>query len=125
MQFQGMTISLIDHDSKRAEILVDRTIIIKDMDGAESDTRWHGKGRLTIENLYQSPDQLPTFPITLSNADIKDNQMTYRGEVSIPFDFHVNVGITLHFCGDQSPLKFFGEYMAFNLTEHEKYIEHI
>ena len=125
MQFQGMTISAIDHDSNRAEILVDRAIIVKDMDGAEQDTRWHGKGRLTIDNLYQSPEQLPNFPITLSNADIRDNQMTYRGEISIPFEFHGNVGIVLHFSGDRSPLRFFGASMAFNLTEHEKYIEHI
>lgn len=125
MQFRDMIIGGIDHDGYRVEILVDHAIIIKDMYGAERDTRWYGQGRLTISDLYQSPNQLPTFPTSLVNADIKDNQMTYRGEISIPFEFHGNVGIVLHFIDDLSPLNFFGEYMTFNLTGHEKYIEHI
>lgn len=95
------------------------------MDDAQSDTRWYGRGCLTIDDLFRNPDELPTFPATLDSADIRDNQTTYRGEVSIPFEFHGNVGIILHVHGHRSPLKFFGESMSFNLSEHEKYIEHI
>jgi len=125
MQFAGMTIGAIDLGGDRAEIRVDHTIIITNLDGAERDTRWYGRGCLTISDLYQSPDELPTFPVTLASADIRDNQMTYRGEINIPFEFHGNVGVILHFADDQPPLKFFGEYLSFSLSEHEKYIEHI
>ncbi len=125
IQFEGMSIGAIKRDGDRVEILVDHAIIVKHMDDAQSDTRWYGQGRLAIDDLYESPDELPAFPATLDSADIRDNQMTYRGEISIPFDFHGNVGIILHINSHQSPLRFFGESMSFNLSGHEKYIEHI
>ncbi|MEE8366506.1 MAG: hypothetical protein V3R76_12015 [Gammaproteobacteria bacterium] len=125
MQFEGMTIGAIKRDGNRVEILVEHAIIVKNMDDAQSDTRWYGRGCLTIDDLFRNPDELPTFPATLDSADIRDNQMTYRGEISIPFEFHGNVGIILYVNGHRPPLKFFGESMSFNLSEHEKYIEHI
>ncbi len=125
MQFKGMTVGAIERDESRVKIFVEHAIIVKNMDDAESDTRWYGQGHLAIDDLYQIPDELPAFPATLDSADIRDNQMTYRGEVSIPFEYHGNVGIVLHVNGHPSPLIFFGESMSFNLSGHEKYIEHI
>ena len=120
-----MTLGAINISEGQAEIQVDRGIIIRKLDGADRDTRWYGRGRLTINELIELPQQFPTFPVTLSSADIKDNQMIFRGEINIPFEFYGNVGITLHLGADQPPLEFSGEYMAFKLSEHEKYIEHI
>jgi hypothetical protein len=95
------------------------------MDDADQKTRWYGKGTMQIEDLSLESDDLPEFPALVENADIKDNQMTYRDEVVIPIKYHGNVGITLKFENFPQPVKFIGERMSFDLSEHEKYIEHL
>ena len=125
MQFPGMKISHIDSDGDTASIEINYAIIIKNMDDAEQDTRWYGKGLIKISDLVIDSDELPEFPATVKSADIKDNQITYRDESVIPIKSHGNVGITLHFENFDSPVKFIGERMDFDLSGHEKYIEHI
>ncbi len=125
MQFHGMKINNIETDGETASIDIDYAIIIKNMDDAEQKTRWYGKGILKIEDLLLASDELPDFPAVVENADIKDNQMTYRDEVVIPIKYHGNVGITLKFENLHQPVKFIGERMSFDVSEHEKYIEHI
>ncbi len=125
MQFPGMKIKSIDSDGENAHIDIDYAIIIKNMDDAEQDTRWHGKGRLTISELVIDSDEFPDFPATVKSADIKDNQITYRDEAVIPIKYHGNVGLTLQFNDFSTPVKFIGERMEFDVAEHEKYIEHI
>lgn len=125
MQFHGMKINNIESDGETASIDIDYAIIIKNMDDAEQKTRWYGKGILKIEDLVLASDDLPDFPAVVENADIKDNQMTYRDEVVIPIKYHGNVGITLKFENLDQPVKFIGERMSFDVSEHEKYIEHI
>lgn len=125
MQFHGMKISHIESNGDTARIDIDYAIIIKNMDDAEQKTRWYGKGILMIEDLVMESDELPEFPATVQNADVKDNQKTYRDEVVIPIKYHGNVGITLTFENLAQPVKFIGERMSFDVSEHEKYIEHI
>ena len=125
MQFEDMIIGAIKRARNRFEIFVEAAIIIKNLDDADRDTRWYGRGHLAIDDLFQYPDELSAFPATLDSAEFKDNQMTYQGEISIPFEFHGNVGIILYINGHQTPLRFFGESMSFTLSGHEKYIEHI
>jgi len=125
MLFPGMKVAAIDSDGDRAIIDIDYAIIIKNMDGAEQDTKWYGKGRMMIEDLVIDSEDWPPMPATVSGADIKDNQITYRDEVVIPVDFFGNVGITLRFEGSDSPVRFVGERLTFDLDGHEKYIEHI
>lgn len=125
MHFPGMTINSIDSDGDSASIDIGYAIIVKNMDGAEQDTRWYGKGNLKISELAIDSDELPGFPATVRSADIKDNQITYRDEVVIPIKYHGSVGITLTFEGFETAVKFVGEHMEFDVSEHEKYIEHI
>jgi hypothetical protein len=125
MHFPGMTINQIDSDGDTAHIDIGHAIIIKNMDGAEHDTKWYGKGILNIHELMLDSEALPDFPATVSSADVKDNQITYRDEVIIPIKYHGSVGITLRFEGFEQPVKFIGEHMDFDLSEHERYIEHI
>ncbi len=125
MQFPAMKIAAIESDGDSARIDIEYAIIIKNMDDAEQDTRWHGKGVMHITELAVDSDDLPDFPATVSSADVKDNQITYRDEVVIPIKYHGNVGITLKFEGHDSIVKFIGEHMDFDLSEHEKYIEHV
>jgi len=124
-QFPQMKINKIETDGDKVSIDIDYAIIIKNMDDAKQDTRWYGKGRLNITELAIDSDELPDFPATVKSADIKDNQITYRDEVVIPIKSHGNVGITLQFENLNSPVKFIGEHMTFDLSDHEKYIEHI
>lgn len=126
MQFEGMTIKSIRVENDTASIEISNAIIIKNMDGAEDDTKWQGFGTLIISGLVISDEnELPDFPNNLISADLKDNQMTYRNETLIPVDCHGNVGMTLQFENQDKPLKFIGEKMTFDVDEHEKYIEHI
>lgn len=125
MQFPQMKIGSIHNDGDNARIEVDYATIIKNMDDAEQDTRWYGKGILIISELLIDSDRFPEFPATVLSADIKDNQITYRDEVAIPIKFHGHVGITLKFENFDSPVKFIGERMDFDVSGHEKYIEHI
>ena len=125
MQFPEMIINKIDCDGDSASIEIDYAIIIKNMDDAEQDTRWHGKGLLKITELVIDSDEYPVFPATVKSADIKDNQITFRDEMVIPIKSHGNVGITLQFENFSSPIKLIGEHMDFDLSEHEKYIEHV
>ena len=125
MQFPGMKISNINSDGDTANIEIDYAIIIKNMDDAEQDTRWYGKGLIKISELVIDSDEFPEFPATVKSADIKDNQITYRDESVIPIKSHGNVGITLHFENFDTPVKFIGELMDFDLSGHEKYIEHV
>ncbi len=125
MQFPGMKITAIESDGEQARINIDYAIIIKNMDDAEQDTRWYGKGVMQIRELAIDSDDFPEFPATVESADVKDNQITYRDEVVIPVQYHGNVGITIKFADHDTPIKFIGEHMDFDLTGHEKYIEHI
>ncbi len=125
MQFPSMKISNIKNDGDTVSIDIDYAIIIKNMDDAEQDTRWHGKGQLIITDLVIDTEDLPEFPAIVTSADIKDNQITYRDEIVIPVQSHGNVGITLQFENFKSQVKFIGEKMNFDLSDHEKYIEHI
>jgi hypothetical protein len=125
MQFPGMKISAIVSDGESARIDIEYAIIIKNMDDAQQDTRWYGNGILTINDLDINSDKFPSFPATVKSADIKDNQITYRDEAVIPIKYHGNVGITLQFEDFSAPVKFIGELMNFDLSEQEKYIEHL
>jgi len=125
MLFPGMKINKIDNNGDSANIEIDYAIIIKNMDDAEQDTRWYGKGLLKITELVIDSESFPELPATVKSADIKDNQMTYRDEVVIPVKSHGNVGITLQFENFDSSVKFIGEHMTFELSGHEKYIEHV
>ena len=125
MQFQQMKINEIHSDGDSVNIDIGYAIIIKNMDGAEQDTRWYGKGILQITHLMVDSDDYPDFPATVTSADIKDNQITYRDEVVIPIQYHGSVGITLHFEDFDRPVRFIGEGMHFDVSEHEKYIEHV
>lgn len=125
MQFPTMKINNINSDGDTVSIEIDYAIIIKNMDDAEQDTRWYGKGLLKISELVIDSDDLPEFPATVKSADIRDNQITYRDEAVIPIKSHGNVGITLQFENFDSPVKFIGEHMQFDLSGHEKYIEHL
>ena len=125
MHFTDMTIDNIQCDGDSAQIDIGYAIIVKNMEGAEQDTRWYGKGTLTVTDLVIDSDEFPDFPAKVKTADIKNNQITYRNEVDFPINFHGNVGITLNFENYDQPIKFIGERMNFDVSEHEKYIEHI
>jgi len=126
MQFAGICIKDIIINDDHAEIQLEKGIIIKNMDGAEQDTQWEGYGSLFIKDLVIcDDDDLPSFPCLATSADIKDNQMTYRDEVLIPIDCNGNVGIILLLEGETTARKFIGEKMDFDVTEHEKYIQHV
>ncbi len=125
MQFPGMKISNITCNGDIASIDIEYAIIIKNMDDAEQDTRWYGKGLIKITELIIDSENFPQFPATIKSADIKDNQITYRDESAIPMKTHGNVGITMKFENFDPAVKFIGEFMEIDLTEHEKYIEHI
>lgn len=125
LQFPGMIVKNIQSDGDKASIVIDYAIIIKNMDDAEQDTRWYGKGSFVVTELACDSDEFPDFPATVISGDIKDNQITYRDEAAVPFKYHGNVGITLRFEKFDTPVKFIGEHMQFELAEHEKYIEHI
>ncbi len=125
MQFPGMKIASIESDGEQARIDIEYAIIIKNMDDAEQDTLWYGQGILNVTELAIDSDDLPAFPATVESADIKNNQITYRDEAVIPIKFHGNVGITLKFEGHDTPVKFIGEHMDFDISGHEKYLEHV
>lgn len=125
MQFHQMKINSIHSDGDSVDIDIGYAIFIKNMDGAEQDTRWYGQGILQITDLVVDSDDLPDFPATITSADIKDNQITYRDEVVIPIQYHGNVGITLYFENFEHPVRFIGERMRFDVSGHEKYIEHV
>ena len=125
MQFPAMKIASIESDGDQARIDIEYAIIIKNMDDAEQDTRWYGQGILTVTELAIDSADLPPFPATVESADIKNNQITYRDEAVIPIKYHGNVGITLKFEGHDAPVKFIGEHMDFDVSGHEKYLEHV
>jgi len=120
-----MVIGEIQLDRDRAEIRFDYAIIVKNMDAADEDTRWHGKGLITVDDIWQQSGDLPDFPATLTGADIRDNQIVHRDEISIPFSFHGSVSLSLEFKDTDNKLIFAGERMSLALSGHEKYIEHI
>jgi len=120
-----MIIDEIRHSKDRVEIQFDYAIIVKNMDAAEEDTRWYGKGLITVEDLWHYPNDLPDLPATLSGADIRDNQMVYRDEIAVPFSFHGSVGLDLRFSDTDIKLTYSGERISLALNGHEKYIEHI
>jgi len=129
IHFKGMVVSDICYQADNAEIRFDYAIIVKNMDAAQEDTRWHGRGLIIIEDIIEDiieqATDLPTLPATISSADIRDNQMTYRDEIAIPFALHGNVGIQLRFTDWPQLLKISGEKMSLELSDQEKYIEHI
>jgi hypothetical protein len=120
-----MVISSIDIESDQASIEVSHAFIVKMMEGAEEDTRWYGSGQFTINGLLDHPGRLPAYPLVISEADLRDNQMTYRGSSSIPFQYEGLVGLTLRIVNSSEKLIFIGESISFQLTGQEKYIEHI
>lgn len=120
-----MTIASIREHNDSVEIEFTHAIIVKNMDAAEEDTRWHCAGWIQIEGIEQRTGDFPEFPAQLSGADIRDNQMIYRDEIAIPFSFHGYVGIEIRFAQSDAALKFSGEKMSLDLSGHEKYIEHI
>ncbi len=126
MLFPNITINNISIKNDQADIQLEKAVIIKNMDGAKEDTQWEGHGTLSIKDLVICDDeQLPAFPCRATSADIKDNQMTYRDEVLIPINCNGNVGISLLLEGENTPRKFIGEQMNFDVAEHEKYVKHI
>jgi hypothetical protein len=120
-----MSINSIEVKSNQAKIEVSHAFIVKMMEGAEEDTRWYGSGQFIINGLLEKPNRLPACPIILSNADLRDNQMTYRGSSSIPFQYEGLVGLTLRITDSSETLIFIGESISFQLTGQEKYLEHI
>lgn len=120
-----MTIANIREHNDNVEIEFTHAIIVKNMDAAEEDTRWHCAGSIQIECIEQRIGDFPELPAQLSGADIRDNQMIYRDEIAIPFSFHGYVGIEIRFAQSDAALKFSGEKMSLDLGGHEKYIEHI
>lgn len=125
IQFKDMHIVGIRPHAGVIEITFDEAIIIKNMDAANEDTRWYGKGIIRIEGSDDDDFELPACPFDLTGADIRDNQMIYRDEVAIPFDFHGLVGLTLRFSEKNKTISIYGERMSLELDGHEKYIEHI
>ena len=125
LHFPGMTIDKIDCDGDTVLISIAYAIIIKNMEDAEQDTRWYGKGMLKVSDLAINSDEFPEFPAQVKSADIKNNQITYRNEAVIPMEFDGNVGITITFESLGKPVKFIGEHMGFEVSGQEKYIEHI
>ncbi len=125
MSFHSMTIDNIICKGDAVRIDIGYAIIVKNMEDADQDTRWYGKGVLKISELVIESDQFPSLPAQVETADIKNNQITYRDEVVFPFKYHGNVGISLKFEDFDSPVKFIGEHMELDVSGHEKYLEHI
>lgn len=125
MSFPNMTIDNIVCEDDSVRIEIGYAVIVKNMEDADQDTRWYGKGVLKVSDLVIQSDQHPNLPAQVITADIKNNQITYRDEVVIPFKYHGNVGITLKFEDFELPVKFIGEQMEFDVSGHEKYLEHI
>ncbi|MFT5504439.1 MAG: hypothetical protein ACI845_001597 [Gammaproteobacteria bacterium] len=125
IQFPEMLISSIEIESNMAKINVSHAFIVKMMEGAEEDTRWYGSGQFIVNDLIEQPGRLPACPLVLSDADLRDNQMTYRGSSSIPFRYEGLVGLTLRLMDSSEKLVFIGESMSFQRIGQEKYIEHI
>lgn len=107
------------------DITFDDAIIVKNMDAAEQDTRWYGTGTIRIESPQGDDFEPPECPVVLAGADVRDNQMIYRDEVAIPFNYHGHVGIVLRFTGIDKPVSIYGDRISLELNGHEKYIEHI
>ncbi len=124
IQFNGMHIVEVQRNTDDIEFVFDHAIIVKNMDAAEQDTRWYGSGVIGIRLLHEDIE-IPQFPIVLNGADIRDNQMIYRDEVAIPFNFHGQVGLSLHYSDSEQTVSVFGEQMSLTLSGNEKYIEHI
>ena len=125
IHFSGMVVSDICYQANKADIRFDYAIIVKNMDAAQQDTRWYGCGLIIIEGIFEQAMDLPVLPATLTSADIRDNQMIYRDEIAIPFAIHGNVGIQLRFTDWPQPVNVSGEKMSLDLSDQEKYIEHI
>lgn len=125
IQFQGMHISDFQRSADSVDITFEYAIIIKNMDAASEDSKWYGAGFMRIESLVDDDFETPELPGSLISADICDNQMIYRNEVTIPVNFHGHVGLKLHFEGSDIPISIFGERLILELSGHEKYIEHI
>ncbi len=120
-----MHISNFRRESNSAVITFDYAIIIKNMDAAIEDSRWYGAGVIRIDDILNDDFESPAVPAVLASADICDNQMIYRNEVVIPFNFHGHVGLKLKFGHYTQPISIFGENLTLELDGHEKYIEHI
>ena len=125
IHFTGMVVSDICYQADNAEIRFDYAIIVKNMDDAQEDTRWYGRGLIIIEEIFEQATNLPALPATIASADIRDNQMIYRDEIAIPFAIHGNVSIHLSFTDWPQRVKISGEKMSLELSDQEKYIEHI
>ncbi len=124
IQFNGMNITEIRRNADDIDIFFDHAIIVKNMDAAKEDTRWHGSGIISISSLEEDIE-FPEFPMKLAGADIRNNQMIYRDEVTIPFDFHGHVGLNMRYSGCEQTVSIFGEHMSLTLSGNEKYVEHI
>ena len=120
-----MRISEVRRESNSVELKFAYAVIIKNMEAAVEDSRWYGAGVISIAELTDDEFDLPDLPAVLLGADVCDNQMIYRNEAAIPFNYHGYVGLKLRFEGYQQPVLIFGEKMALELNGHEKYIEHI
>ena len=120
-----MRISEVHRESNSVELKFAYAVIIKNMEAAVEDSRWYGAGVISIAELTDDEFDLPDLPAALLGADVCDNQMIYRNEAAIPFNYHGHVGLKLRFEGYQQPVLIFGEKMALELNGHEKYIEHI
>ncbi len=125
IQFNHMHIVEIRHNAGGINITFSDATIIKNMDAAEEDTRWYGSGAIHIQAPVDDNFNLPECPAVLVGADVRDNQMIYRDEVVIPFNFHGHVGIDLRFSGLDESFSIYGERISLELNGHEKYIEHI
>jgi hypothetical protein len=120
-----MQIGGFHKEGNSLELTFDYAVIIKNMDAAVEDSRWYGAGIIRITDLLDDNFDLPDTPVTLLGADVCDNQMIYRNEAAIPFNYHGHVGLKLRFEGDQQAVSIFGDKMLMELSGQEKYIEHI
>lgn len=120
-----MQISSFHRENDSFELAFDYAVIIKNMDAAVEDSRWYGAGMIRLTGLLDNDFNLPGTPVTLLGADVCDNQMIYRNEAAIPFQYHGYVGLKLRFEGSREMVSIFGEKMTMELIGHEKYIEHI
>ncbi len=125
IQFNNMHITEIHYHKDGIDINFDDAIIVKNMDAAEQDTRWYGAGAIRVEAIADDDFETPECPVVLVGADVRNNQMIYRDEAAIPFNFHGHVGIDLRFPGKTRPVSIYGKRLSLELRGHEKYIEHI